>query len=77
MVINQIGVGVALLNTLFMATVGTLALGLGLAFGLGGRETAKHIVERWYSRSRESAPRVAADATDALRQTRERVSEPF
>jgi len=60
-----------------MATVGTLALGLGLAFGLGGRETAKHIVERWYSRSRESAPRVAADATDALRQTRERVSEPF
>ena len=44
-VVNQIGVGVALVNTLFMATVGALALGIGLAFGLGGRETAARIVE--------------------------------
>ena len=61
-VVNQIGIGVALVNTLFMATVGALALGLGLAFGLGGRETAARIVEKWYSKSQAAAPKVAKAA---------------
>ena len=42
--VNQIGVATELVNTLFMATVGALALALGLSFGLGGRETAAQIV---------------------------------
>jgi hypothetical protein len=46
--VNQIGVATTLVNTLFMAVVGALALGLGLAFGLGGRETAEQIVRDWY-----------------------------
>ncbi|MBV9596636.1 MAG: small-conductance mechanosensitive ion channel, partial [Chloroflexi bacterium] len=41
--VNQIGVAATLVNTLFMAVVGALALALGLAFGLGGRETAAQI----------------------------------
>jgi len=36
--VNQIGIATTLVNTLFMGTVGALALALGLAFGLGGRE---------------------------------------
>jgi small-conductance mechanosensitive channel len=42
--VNQLGIATTLVNTLFMATVGAVALALGLAFGLGGRETAGLIV---------------------------------
>jgi hypothetical protein len=51
--VNQIGVATTLVNTLFMAVVGALALGIGLAFGLGGRETAEQIVRNWYSKAQE------------------------
>src|SRR4030095_234996 len=65
--VNQIGVGVTLINTLFMATVGALALAIGLAFGLGGKETAGKMVEEWYSKGKEAAPKIAA-AGDAAKQ---------
>ena len=50
--VNQIGIAQTLVNTLFMAVVGAIALALGLAFGLGGRDTAGEIVRNWYQRSR-------------------------
>ena len=65
---NQIGVATTLINTLFMATVGALALALGLAFGLGGRETAAQIVRGWYERGQRAAPKVSAAAEAAQRQ---------
>jgi len=46
--VNQIGVAQTIVDTLFTAVVGALALAVGLAFGLGGRETAAEIVKRWY-----------------------------
>jgi hypothetical protein len=51
--VNQIGVAQTLVNTLFTAVVGAAALALGLAFGLGGRETAAEILRRWYPSSRD------------------------
>jgi flagellar biosynthesis protein FliQ len=57
--VNQIGIATALVNTLFMATVGAVALALGLAFGLGGRETAAQIVRGWYERGERVGPRLA------------------
>jgi hypothetical protein len=62
--VNQIGVAATLVNTLFMAIVGALALALGLAFGLGGRETAAQIVRGWYDRGQQAAPKMA-EAADA------------
>src|SRR5919206_2167826 len=62
--VNQIGVATALVNTLFMATVGALALALGLAFALGGRETGAEIVRSWYERGQQAAPKLA-EAADA------------
>jgi hypothetical protein len=62
--VNQIGVAATLVNTLFMAVVGALALALALAFGLGGRETAAQIVRRWYEDGQRAAPKMA-DAADA------------
>ena len=46
--INQIGIAVTLINTLFMGLVAALALALGLAFGMGGKDTAARIVSKWY-----------------------------
>ncbi len=67
--VNQIGIASTLVNTLFMATVGTLALALGLAFGLGGRETAGEIVRNWYHRGQSAAPRLERAADAAQRRT--------
>ena len=57
--VNQIGIATALINTLFMATVGAIALALGLSFGLGGRETAAQIVRGWYERGQQTGPQLA------------------
>jgi len=57
--VNQIGIATELVNTLFMAFVGAIALGLGLAFGLGGRETAGQILSKWYDRAQEKGPQIA------------------
>ncbi|MFM9435651.1 flagellar biosynthesis protein FliQ [Janthinobacterium sp. CG_23.3] len=68
--VNQIGIATTLVNTLFMAVVGALALALGLSFGLGGRETAAQIVRNWYHRGQRNADqlersvRAAADMVD-------------
>jgi Mechanosensitive ion channel, conserved TM helix len=64
--VNQIGIARELVNTLFMATVGAVALALGLAFGIGGRDTASEIVREWYARSRRAAPKIQ-DAAEKIR----------
>jgi len=67
--VNQIGVATALVNTLFMGLVGALALALGLAFGLGGRETAAQLVASWYQKGEQAAPKLGQAAESAQRQT--------
>lgn len=57
--VNQIGIASTLVNTLFMAFVGALALGAGLAFGLGGRETAGQIVRNWYEKAQQNRGQIA------------------
>src|SRR3979490_1047256 len=56
--INQIGIAATLVNTLFMGLVFALALAVGLAFGLGGRDTAAQMGQRWYARGQELAPQL-------------------
>ena len=63
--VNQLGIATTLVNTLFMGTVGALALALGLAFGLGGRDTAAQIVSGWYSAGRQAAPKMAQPTSAA------------
>ncbi|MFL6693778.1 MAG: mechanosensitive ion channel family protein, partial [Ramlibacter sp.] len=60
--VNQIGIATTLVNTLFMAFVGAIALGLGLAFGLGGRETAGQIVSQWYRSAQDKGDQLARAA---------------
>jgi hypothetical protein len=65
--VNQLGIAATLVNTLLMGLVGGIALAAGLAFGLGGRDTAAEIVRNWYSASRQAAPKVEAAAKEAER----------
>jgi hypothetical protein len=65
--VNQIGVAQELVNTLFMALVGALALAAGLAFGLGGRDTAAQIVQTWYRQGQEARPRLERAAENMER----------
>jgi hypothetical protein len=65
--VNQIGVAQTLVNTLFMGLVGALALALGLAFGLGGRDTAGQIVQNWYQQGRAARPRIERAAENMER----------
>ena len=58
--VNQIGIATTLVNTLFMTIVGAIALATGLAFGLGGRDTAAVIVRHWYEKSKAAPMRAAA-----------------
>ncbi|MDD3170311.1 MAG: hypothetical protein WC410_01890 [Candidatus Paceibacterota bacterium] len=44
-VLLQLGIAPAIVNTLVMGFVGMLALAFGLAFGLGGKETAGRLIE--------------------------------
>src|SRR3954468_1307113 len=62
--VNQIGIATTLVNTLFMAFVGALALGVGLAFGLGGRDTAGELVRNWYAKAQQKSGQIerAAEA---------------
>ena len=65
--VNQIGIATELVNTLFMAVVGAVALALAIAFGLGARDTASQIVQQWYGRAQLQG--------DALNRTAEAASD--
>jgi hypothetical protein len=43
----QLGVAPAIINTLVVGFVITIALAFGLAFGLGGKEMAEKFLEDW------------------------------
>jgi hypothetical protein len=43
----QLGLNVAILNTLITGIIAMLALAGGLAFGLGGKEYAAHLIEKF------------------------------
>jgi hypothetical protein len=45
-VLNQLGVATDLIRILFIGFVAMLALAGGLAFGLGGKDTAREVLER-------------------------------
>ena len=73
--VNQLGIATTLVNTLFMGIVGALALALGLAFGLGGRETAGQIVQGWYQRGQQAAPKMGQAAAAVQREAQSSAGE--
>jgi hypothetical protein len=55
---NELGIAETVVNTLLIGLIGALALALGLAFGLGGREVAARITQGWYEKGSGMADRI-------------------
>jgi hypothetical protein len=64
--INQLGIAADLINILFIGIVAAVSLAFGLAFGLGGRETAARLTEQWYASATDAATKVkdAVESTE-------------
>jgi hypothetical protein len=50
MILNQLKIAEEIVSIAFAATMGALALGLALAFGLGGRDVARRLLEDAYDK---------------------------
>ena len=57
--IDQLGIAETVVNTLFIGAVALVVLAGGLAFGLGGQQTAAQITSGWYQKGREASAKVA------------------
>ena len=53
MILDQLRIAPQIVEIAFAATMGALALGLALAFGLGGRPVAQNMLEEAYRKGRE------------------------
>jgi hypothetical protein len=51
--IAELGIAKEFILILFIGVVSSLALGVGLALGLGGKDTVSKILDSWYKRTRE------------------------
>jgi len=52
--LTQLGVAVELTAPTFLIVLGAVALALAIAFGLGGREVARDVIEKAYNRRQEA-----------------------
>ena len=53
MALDQLGLATAVVLTAFAITFGALMLGLAIAFGMGGRDAARHLIEQQLQAKRE------------------------
>lgn len=61
MILEQLQIAPEIVRIAFAATVGALALGLALAFGLGGRDVAARMLEDAYRSGQEQRAQVKRD----------------
>ncbi|MGH2402140.1 MAG: mechanosensitive ion channel family protein [Candidatus Limnocylindria bacterium] len=57
--VDQLGIAETVVNTLLVGLVAMVVLAAGLAFGLGGQQTAARITEGWYDSARQATRKVA------------------
>ena len=61
MILNQLHIAQAIVTITFAALIGSVALGAALAFGLGGRDVARRMLEDAYDRGRDNKDQVKED----------------
>ncbi len=74
--LEQLGIATSLLNILFTAIVGAAALAAGLAFGLGGQDTAHRYLDRTESAASQAATQVQTQQSMNQAQTLPPASRP-
>jgi hypothetical protein len=65
MILNQLHIAEAIVNITYTALVGSVALGLALAFGLGGRDVASEILRQAYDNAQDKTDEMKQEARDA------------
>jgi hypothetical protein len=63
MILNQLGIAPAIVTITYAVLLGSLGLGMALAFGLGGRETAARLVSGAYDKGQQRQDQVKHDMT--------------
>ncbi len=58
MALDQLQIAPTIINTLWMALVGMVAMAGALAFGLGGRDLAGRLLDDWYERGKDKVEEV-------------------
>ncbi len=61
MILNELNIAKDIINILFTAIVGSAALGMALAFGLGGRDVAKTMLEQAVGSAKENSDMMKSD----------------
>lgn len=64
--VNELGVAPVVVNTLYIGLVAAISLALGLAFGLGGRETAAKLTEQWVGQAQSTAAKAQANGSNGV-----------
>jgi hypothetical protein len=49
--LNQVGIAAMIVNTLLIGLVAALSLAIGLAFGLGGKDSASRVTAQWLQKN--------------------------
>jgi hypothetical protein len=62
MILSQLQIAPAIVQITYTALIGAVALGLALAFGLGGREVAGEMLRSGYRKAHEQQDQVKHDA---------------
>jgi small-conductance mechanosensitive channel len=62
MILNQLHIAEQIVTIAFAATMFALALGLALAFGLGGRDVARRLLEDAYANGQRARQQMRSDA---------------
>jgi hypothetical protein len=65
MILNQLRIATEIVTITYAAVMGALALGMALAFGLGGRDVASRMLEDAYRRGREERARIRTERASA------------
>jgi hypothetical protein len=75
MILNQLKIAEQIVSIAFAATMGSLALGLALAFGLGGRDVARRLLEDAYAKGSEAKAQAKQDIETGRSRAETRAAE--
>jgi len=76
MILIQLHIATAIVTITYAAVMGALALGMALAFGLGGRDVASRLLEDAYRRGQAERQRLRVQRADGQRTAVESTGRP-
>jgi hypothetical protein len=71
MILDQLKIAETIVTIAFAATMGALALGLALAFGLGGRDVAARLLDDAYAKGRDAREQAKSDINTGQARTQD------